>query len=86
MTCGGCVLVDAKCVDCYDADSTFSSVYMASGGTLNITNTNGTMSGSLSNATFTHVTIASNGATTVVNDGCDTAITAATFSASVQQQ
>ncbi|HUJ58842.1 MAG TPA: hypothetical protein VLX92_10130 [Kofleriaceae bacterium] len=82
--CGGCVIIEADCPDCFN-NGTPGSTYMADGGTLKVTSLGSNMVGTVTNATFVHVDInASNGATTVVNDGCTTKITSLSFTAPIQ--
>jgi hypothetical protein len=85
-TCDGCVLVFTQCTGCdIQQDGTFSEEYIASAGTLQLTApSNTTISGTLSNVKFTHVTEASDGTTTPVGDGCTTMIGSLSFTATVQ--
>ncbi|HEY1958903.1 MAG TPA: hypothetical protein VGH28_24995 [Polyangiaceae bacterium] len=77
-TCGLCLLV---------VSNGQSDTYMATAGTVTITSFQGTFAGSISNATFTHVTVDPNSfESTPVGDGCNTAIPALNISAPVTQQ
>ena len=74
-TCGLCVLVFAGGQD----------PYMATGGTVELTSVQGTFSGTLTNVTFTHVSIDPNTfESTPLGDGCNTSIPSLSISAPVQ--
>jgi hypothetical protein len=75
-TCGACVLIYTD----VDPDSGMEdSVYMATGGTLNLMGVTPNIRGTLSNVTFTHVTIdADTYASTPVGD-CDATLTSLEF-------
>ena len=83
-------MIAADCVDCApDSPNGSGEFFMATGGMLNITAiSQTTIRGTLSNVTFTHVTIANTGpsptfVSTPVGDDCDTRIGAASFASSV---
>lgn len=77
-TCGLCVLVYANGQN---------DPYMATGGTVTFTSFQGTFAGTLSNMTFTHVSIDPNSfQSTPVGDGCNTSIPSLSFSSSVTTQ
>ncbi len=79
-TCGACVLIQANATG-----SAPAAVYMAESGTLSITSYAPNFSGTLTNATFVRVQIDPNTlATTVINDGCATAVSSHSFSSPVQ--
>ena len=82
-TCGACVEVDTD----IDDDGNATHVYLADGGTLNLTSTSGTITGTISNATFRHVDIDSESYETTPNaDGCQTTIERLTFTQMVEEQ
>ena len=87
-----CVVIGAGCQGCAPEVGGTGAFFMATGGTITISAVSATtLSGTLSNVTFTHVTIANTGATptfqsTPVNDSCDTRINSLSFTAPVQQQ
>jgi hypothetical protein len=82
--CDVCVFIAAHCVGCTLDAGTPQAWYMVTQGTLAITDaTMPNIGGTLSNAKFTHVTLASNGATTPVGDGCASSITSITFETGV---
>jgi len=82
-TCGTCVTLGTNATaDGYEDD------YMVTGGTMTVTAVGDavgeTLTLSLANLQLTHVTIdPQSGATTAVGDGCNTTITAATFTGTV---
>lgn len=77
-TCGLCVLVYVN------ASSSAPDPYMATGGTVTITSLQPTLTGTLSNVTFTHVTIDQNSfQSTPVGDGCSSSIASVSISAPV---
>ena len=78
-SCGACVRVFAG-VD--DSLATVDQYYMATGGTLQLTQTSGDLQATLSNVAFTHVSIGSDFTSTPVGD-CDTAIPALSISAHI---
>ena len=83
MTCGTCVLLYVKCTNCYSGMPSIAATYMASSGTLVIDSaTPMHISGKLTNAKFAHVTIASDGTTTVA-DSCTTQVASTNFDATV---
>lgn len=85
-TCSGCVLVWAKCTACALGADYKGQSYMVTGGTLSITAINPSITGTLSNATFVHVTIdAASSTSTPVGDGCTTKVASASFTAHVRQ-
>jgi hypothetical protein len=86
--CRACVLVIASCdgTNCspFDPNAT-SAFYLATQGTLKITSLS-PMAGTLTNAKFQHVSIDNSGSnptgvSTPINDGCTSAVTMASFSA-----
>src|SRR5262249_5778526 len=85
--CGICVLVNT---DLHMQGSGIAETddYMATSGSVTLTsvgtNGSGTLSGSISNVQFTHVTIGSDGTSTPVGDSCNTTIANASFSATLQ--
>lgn len=82
-TCAACVLLNSD-ID-YAVGKT-TAIYMATGGTLTLAAVSGRLMGSLSNATFEHVTLDSNTfRTTPVGDGCTTAITSVAFDAILER-
>jgi hypothetical protein len=81
-TCGLCVLIYA------DANGQSADPYMATAGSITITSISptGTFAGSGTNLTFTHVSIDQNSLqSTPVGDGCNSAISSVSFSATVTQ-
>jgi hypothetical protein len=85
-TCSGCVLVFAKCTTCTLSAPTFNGTpYMATSGSLAISDVNPTIIGTVTNATFVEVTIDANGVTAPVPGGCTTSITSASFNVTVAQ-
>lgn len=82
-TCGLCVLVLTD-----TSGGSATDTYMATGGTVTIdTISPTTISGSLSNVTFTHVTIDANTfESTPVGDGCNSSISSLSISAAVTQK
>ena len=87
-TCAGCVLLIAKCMSCSVGQVYTGTVYIATSGTLKITQAarTGTLAGSLTNVTFRHVNINNTtGASTFHPDNCTTQIASAMFSAPIQQ-
>lgn len=75
-TCGACVLIYT---DIDPVSGTEDSVYMATAGTLNLMEVSPNLRGTLSNVTFTHVTIdADTFASTPVGD-CDATLTSMEF-------
>ncbi len=82
-TCGLCVLIQAN------ATQSSADPYMATGGTITITSISptGTLAGSGSSLTFTHVTIDQNSSqSTPVGDGCNSSIATVSFSSMVTTQ
>src|SRR5690606_19552964 len=80
-TCGACVRIFGDYVTGVGA----TEVYMATGGKLTLTSVSGQLTGALSDVTFTHVTInTSTWESTPVGDGCNSAISTATFSEPIQ--
>ena len=76
-TCGACVRIFA---DATQMDS--AAQYFATGGTVTLTSTNGTLQGTLSNITMEKVTIdSSTYMSTPVGDGCNTKIVNASMNA-----
>ncbi len=77
-TCGACVLIYVD----LDPDNMFQDdgVYMATGGTINIMTTTPNLKGTLSNVSFTHVTVDpdNNYRSTPVGD-CDATVTSMAF-------
>jgi len=88
-SCGGCVVIGAKCNNCNPENSSGTGTwYMATAGTLSLTQVNPHIKGTLTNVTFEHVTIANSGSnptyhSTPVGDGCITKITSMAFDAAV---
>lgn len=78
FTCGLCVFVNSQRAD----PQTYVDDYYATGGTVTISSIAGTLTGTVSNLTFEHVTLANN-ETTPVGDGCVTAVAGATFTAPI---
>ena len=75
-TCGACVRIFA------DASQMASGAqYFATGGTLELTSTQGNLTGTLTNVTLTKVTIAQDFTSTPVGDGCNTTIVSAAMNA-----
>jgi hypothetical protein len=77
-TCGACVFLHV------DSVTTPYDIYMATGGTLDVTSISGTFSGTISNATFTHSKV--NGGSlhsAPFGDGCSSAITSVPFSQAI---
>jgi hypothetical protein len=87
--CDVCVLIAANCQGCTLDSGDPASWYMATGGEIDITDasegqSSGSIAGTLSNVTFTHVTRNdTDGATTPVNDGCASKIASLSFSSTV---
>lgn len=77
-TCGVCVFLNTNRVD----DQTYEDDYFATGGTVTLTSVQGNLTGTVSNLTFEHVTVAQ-GESTPVGDGCTTGVTAASFTAPI---
>lgn len=78
-TCGACVRIFA------DATMDNSAAqYFATGGTLTLTSTVGSLKGTLENVTLEKVTIADDFTSTPVGDGCTTKIVAATMDAPLE--
>lgn len=77
-TCGLCVFVNTNRTD----PMTYEDDYLATGGTVTITAINGTLTGSVSNLTFEHVTLSQEGSTPA-GDSCTTAVAGATFTAPI---
>ena len=84
-TCAGCVLVFAKCTSCTFGQEYQGAAYIATSGTLRITQVNPTMVGTLTDVKLRHVNINSVGVSSFHPDNCTTQITSASFSATVQQ-
>jgi len=87
-TCAGCVLVVAKCTSCTIGQGYEGSVYIATSGTLRITQAGktGSLAGMLTNVTLRHVNIDNNtGASSFHPDNCMTQIASASFNAPIQQ-
>jgi hypothetical protein len=88
-SCGGCVVVGAKCNGCNpETGAGTASWFMATGGSLRVTEVSPRVKGTLTNVTFEHVTIANTGSnptyhSTPVGDGCVTKITSMAFDAPV---
>lgn len=82
-TCGACALIYS---DVDFANQKIGATYMATGGTLTLSSFKGQLTGTLSNATFEHVTIAKNDpyTSTPVGDGCTTAITSVDFDSTLE--
>lgn len=78
--CGVCVLILAD----VSTQGAPGSLYMATGGTVNITQVSPNITGTLSNVTFTHVQIDDQANSTPDPDGCPSAITSASFDALVE--
>lgn len=89
QTCGGCVVIGAKCSGCNPENSSGTATwYMATGGSLKLTEVSPRIKGTLTNVTFEHVTIDNTGSnptyhSTPVNDGCVTKISSMAFDAAV---
>ncbi len=87
--CDICVLIAANCQGCTLEAGEPGSWYMTTGGEIDITDatenqSSGSIGGTLSNVTFTHVMLnESTGATTPLNDGCTSKIASLSFSSSV---
>lgn len=76
FTCGACVLIYAN----WDRDAeTAEMVYLAIGGTLDITQVSPNITGTLLNASFIHVDIDSDGASTPSPDACASTIAQVAF-------
>jgi hypothetical protein len=74
--CGACVLIYAN----YSVDTEeYEMLYIAIGGTLNITQVTPNIQGNLINASFVHVTIDSEGVSTPSPDNCASTIEGASF-------
>jgi hypothetical protein len=80
-TCGACVII-------YEQDNggfSYRGAYMATGGKLTITQVSPNLIGTLTDATFEHVTIdVGSNESTPVGDECNTAISSVSFDAEVQ--
>ena len=78
-TCGACITVQTD----YTMSGPTGDPYMATAGTLNLTSANATsIAGTLSNVTFTHVTVdPMSGVTTPSADGCSATLSSVSFSA-----
>jgi hypothetical protein len=78
-TCGACITVQTD----YTMSGPTGDPYIATAGTLNLTSANPTsIAGSLSNVTFTHVTVDDmTGSTTPHADGCSGTLTSVSFQA-----
>lgn len=75
-TCGACVLINAN----WSAETEESEmIYLAIGGTLNITQVTPNIQGNLINASFVHVTIDDEGVSMVSPDNCAATIEGASF-------
>jgi hypothetical protein len=84
--CGACAYIELQCTDCFNSDATETGLYEANAGTLSITAISSSLTGTLTNATFIHVTDPPSGDTPVAfGDGCMTTIASLSFSASIQQ-
>lgn len=73
-TCGVCVFIHTNS----DGADTWDDDYFATGGSVNLTSVMGNLTGTATSLTFEHVTLAQ-GESTPVGDGCNTALTNATF-------
>lgn len=83
-TCGACVQIFA---DVNPDGGAGGERYMATGGTLTLTSTQGTLTGSLSNANLVEVTVDPNTfVSTPVPNGCTSSISSASFTAPIQVQ
>jgi hypothetical protein len=77
-TCGACVSIQVDYTDNGPADD----YYLADGGTLNLTSVTATsLAGNLSNVTFKHMNVDSEGIATAHPDGCTATLTSIAFSA-----
>lgn len=91
-TCSGCVLIGAQCNSCAPEQNNNGQYFMATGGSLKITQVSNTkVTGTLTNVTFTHVTVQNQGTdpsllTTPVNDNCTTRIDSVAFTSTLTQQ
>ena len=82
--CGACVRIFTN----VDSTGAFDGVYMPTGGTLTVSAAGnavgGEMTGTISNLTFQHVDIADDATTTPVGDDCSSALSAASFSGTLE--
>lgn len=78
FTCGLCAFINTDRVD----DDNYTDDYFATGGTIELTSVAGRMTGTLTNVTFEHVTIADS-MTAPVGDGCESEVVAGTFDAAI---
>ncbi len=88
-TCGACVVIDTD----LSSQNVVTDFYFATGGTLTLTSVGtSSLAGSLSNVTFAHVDAGSDSTgspipgDTIAADGCQSAITAASFTATPTMQ
>lgn len=80
-TCGACVLIYAN----WDREAeTSDMIYLAIGGTLNITSVSPNITGNILNATFVHVDIDDEGVSTPSADQCMSSIASFAFDAVVE--
>ena len=88
-SCGACVLILTDLHSNGSGGAAITDSYMASGGTLNLTSTTGTLTGTLSNIQTRHVDIAQDGSGNITDpddaDGCKSDIASASFSAPIVQ-
>lgn len=78
-TCAVCVLIHSNTYLDANGDVDWADDYMATGGTLTLSSVDGSLVGTLTNATFEHVNIATGGLSTPVGDGCTSSISSASF-------
>lgn len=80
-TCGACVLIYAN----WNRDTEEAGmVYLAIGGTLNLTQVTPNIQGTLINASFVHVTIDEEGASSPAPDNCASSIASTSFDVVVE--
>lgn len=78
-TCSVCVRLFAD-----TTQTSTAAEYFATGGTVELTSTNGNLTGTLTNVTMEKVTVAQDFTSTPVGDGCTTTITSLAFNAPLE--
>lgn len=83
-TCGACALIITDVTPMGDS-VVYTDIYLATGGTLNLTSVSDTIQGSITNATFTHV-VASGTTLVKANDGCNVSMPMVTINSTIAAQ